>query len=82
MGSGGGSSHQATTGGETRFIALFWQKKSSFIFNTHAKRRSRRYKPHLPNVIRHARGRKVKKVTLFADHAPCHKTKNAKRFIG
>ena len=27
------------------------------------------------------RGTDVKKVILFVDHAPCHKTKNVRRFI-
>jgi len=64
------------------FITLFWpKKKNRLVFNTYAKRRSREYKLHLSNVLQHARRRGAKKVILFADHAPCHKTKNVKRFI-
>jgi DDE superfamily endonuclease len=64
------------------FITLFWPKRrNGFIFNTYAKRRSREYKLHLSNLIQHAKRRGAKKVILFADHAPCHKTKNVKRFI-
>jgi hypothetical protein len=65
------------------FITLFWPKRKSngFIFNTYAKRRSREYKLHLSNLLQHARRRGAKKVILFADHAPCHKTKNVETFI-
>jgi hypothetical protein len=64
------------------FITLLWPKRrKGLVFNTYPKRRSREYKLHLSNVIQHARRRRAKKVILFADHAPCHKTKNVKRFI-
>jgi transposase len=63
------------------FITLFWPKKSGFIFNTYAKRRSREYKLHLSNLIQHARRQGAKRVILFVDHAPCHKTRNVKRFV-
>jgi hypothetical protein len=64
------------------FVTLFWPKRDGFLFNTYPKRRSREYKLHLSNVLQHAKRRRAKKVILFADHAPCHKTKNVKRFIG
>ena len=64
------------------FITLVWPKKrNGFIFNTYPKRRSREYKLHLSNLLQYAKRRRAKKVILLADHAPCHKTKNAKRFI-
>lgn len=64
------------------FITLLWpRKRSGLIFNTYAKRRSREYKLHLSNVLQHAKRRGAKKVILFADHAPCHKTKKVRRFI-
>jgi len=64
------------------FITLFWPKrKSGLVYNTYAKRRSREYKLHLSNLLQHAKRRGAKRVVLFADHAPCHKTKNVKRFI-
>lgn len=63
------------------FVTLFWPKKSGFIFNTYAKRRSREYKLHLSNLLQYAKRRRAKRVILFADHAPCHKTKNVKKFI-
>lgn len=64
------------------FITLLWPKRrNGLVFNTYAKRTSREYKLHLSNVIQHGRRRGAKKVILFADHAPCHKTKNVKRFI-
>jgi len=64
------------------FITLFWpKKKNGFVFNTYAKRRSREYKLHLSNILQHAKRRGAKKVILFADHAPCHKTKNVKKYI-
>jgi transposase len=65
------------------FVTLFWpkKKKNGFVFNTYAKRTSREYKLHLSNVLQHAKRRGAKRVILFADHAPCHKTKNVKRFI-
>jgi transposase len=61
------------------FVTLFWP--NAFVFNTYAKRGSREYKLHLSNVLQHARRRGAKRVILFADHAPCHKTKNVKRFV-
>jgi len=65
------------------FITLLWPKKrkNGFIFNTYAKRRTREFKLHLSNLLQHAKRRGAKKVILFADHAPCHKTKNARKFI-
>lgn len=64
------------------FITLLWPKrKNGFIFNTYAKRRSRECKLHLSNLLQHAKRRGAKRVILFADHAPCHKTKNVKRFV-
>ena len=64
------------------FITLFWpKKKNGLVFNTYAKRRSREYKLHLSNLLQYAKRRDAKKVILFADHAPCHKTKNVKKFI-
>lgn len=64
------------------FITLFWPKKrNGFVFNTYAKRTSREYKLHLSNLLQHARRREAKKVILFVDHAPCHKTKNVKKFV-
>lgn len=62
------------------FITLFWPKKR-FIFNTFEKRRSREFKLHLSNILQYARRHHIKKVILFLDHAPCHKTKNVKKFI-
>jgi deoxycytidylate deaminase len=63
------------------FVTLFWPKKNGFVWNKFAKRRSREYKLHLMNVIQHAKRRGAKKVILFMDHAPCHKTKNVRKFI-
>lgn len=64
------------------FVTLFWPKRrNGFIFNTYPKRRSREYKLHLSNLLAHAGRRRAKRVILFADHAPCHKTKTVKRFI-
>jgi len=62
------------------FITLFWPKKR-FIFNTFEKRRSREFKLHLSNILQYARRYHIKKVILFLDHAPCHKTKTVKRLI-
>lgn len=62
------------------FITLFWPKKR-FIFNTFEKRRSREFKLHLSNILHYARRHHIKKIILFLDHAPCHKTKTVKRFI-
>jgi len=64
------------------FITLFWPKRrDGLVFNTYPKRRSREYKLHLSNLLEHAKRRGAKRVILFADHAPCHKTKNVKKFI-
>ena len=64
------------------FITLFWPKRrNGLVFNTYAKRRSREYKLHLSNLLQHAKRRRAKRVILFADHAPCHKTKNVERFV-
>ena len=63
------------------FITLFWPKKNGFIWNRFSKRRSREYKRHLSNLLQHAKRRRVRRIILFADHAPCHKTENVKRFI-
>ena len=64
------------------FVTLLWpRRRNGLVFNTYAKRRSREYKLHLSNLLQHAKRRRAKRVILFADHAPCHKTKNVKRFI-
>jgi hypothetical protein len=64
------------------FITLFWPKRrNGLTFNCYAKRRSREYKLHLSNVLQHAKRRGAKRIILFVDHAPCHKTKEVKRFI-
>ena len=64
------------------FVTLFWPKKrNGFIFNTFEKRRSREFKLHLSNILQYARRHHIKKVILFLDHAPCHKTKNVNRFV-
>lgn len=71
------------------FVTLFWPKKKKkigrkrnwFVFNTYAKRRSREFKLHLSNVMQYASRRGARKVILFVDHAPCHKTGNVKKFI-
>ena len=65
------------------FVTLLWPKRSrnGFIFNTYAKRRSKEYKLHLSNLLQHAKRRGAKRVILFVDHSPCHKTKKVERFI-
>jgi hypothetical protein len=64
------------------FITLLWpERKNGLIFNTYARRRSREFKHHLSNVLAHAKRLGAKKIILFVDHAPCHKTPNSKRFI-
>ncbi|MDG7024688.1 MAG: transposase [Nitrososphaerota archaeon] len=63
------------------FVTLFWPKKRGFVWNRFKKRRSREFKLHLSNLVQYAKRHGVKKVILFADHAPCHKTKNVRRFI-
>ena len=62
------------------FITLLWPKKR-FILNTYEKRRSREFKLHLSNILQYARRHHIKKIILFLDHAPCHKTKTVKNFI-
>jgi len=63
------------------FVTLLWPKKYGFVWNRFEKRRSREFKLHLSNVLQHAKRQGVKKLILFIDHAPCHKTKNVRRFI-
>jgi DDE superfamily endonuclease len=63
------------------FVTLLWPKRYGFVWNRFEKRRSREFKLHLSNLIQHAERRGAKRVILFMDHAPCHKTKNARRFI-
>ncbi len=63
------------------FVTLLWPKKQGFVWNRFKKRRSREFKLHLSNILQYAKRHRVKRVILFADHAPCHKTKNVKRFI-
>ena len=66
---------------ENVFVTLFWPKKHGFVWNRFQKRRSREFKRHLSNLLQYAKRHRVKRVILFADHAPCHKTKNVRRFI-
>ena len=70
----------ATTRGRRLRDALL-AKKYGFVWNKFQKRRSREYKLRLTNVIQHAKRRGAKKVILFMDHAPCHKTKNVRKII-
>ena len=62
------------------FVTLFWPKKYGFVWNRFEKR-SREFKLHLSNVLQHAKRHGTKKVILFMDHAPSHKTKNVRSFI-
>jgi hypothetical protein len=63
------------------FITLFWPKKLGYIWNKFERRRSREFKLHLSNLIQHAKRHSIKRILLFIDHAPCHKTKTVKRLI-
>jgi hypothetical protein len=63
------------------FVTLLWPKKYGFVWNRFGKRRSREFKLHLSNVLQHAKRHGAKRVILFLDHAPCHKTKNVRGFI-
>ena len=63
------------------FITLLWPKREGLVFNTYAKRRSGEFKRHLSNLLQCGRRHGVKRIILFVDHAPCHKTRNVKRFI-
>jgi hypothetical protein len=63
------------------FVTLLWPKKQGFVWNRFQKRRSREFKRHLSNLLQYAKRHRAKRVVLFVDHAPCHKTKNVKRFI-
>lgn len=81
-----GKQRQVRTPGRNKrrnvFVTLVWPKrKNGFIFNTYTRRRSREFKHHLSSLIRYAERHGARKVILFADHAPCHKTKNVKKFI-
>jgi hypothetical protein len=80
-----GSQERVLTPGYNRrrnvFVTLFWPKKQGFVWNRFQKRRSREFKRHLSNLLQYAKRHRVKRVILFADHAPCHKTKNVRRFI-
>ena len=64
------------------FVTLLWPKRNrkEFIFNAYA-RRSKEYKLHLSNLLQHAKRGRAKRVILFVDHAPCHKTNKVERFI-
>lgn len=63
------------------FVTLFWPPKYGFIFNRYEKRRSGEFIAHLSNLIQHAKRHGVKRITLFVDYAPCHKTKKVRTFI-
>ncbi len=63
------------------FVTLFWPKKYGFVFNKFRKRRSREFKLHLSNVLQHAKRHGVKRIILFMDQAPCHKTSNVRRYM-
>lgn len=63
------------------FVTLFWPKKYGFVWNKFKKRRSREFKLHIANVFQHARRHSIKRIILFIDHAPCHKTETSKRFV-
>ena len=63
------------------FITLFWPIKYGFIFNRYEKRRSREFKRHLTNLIEYAKRHGMRKIILFVDYAPCHRTANVRKFI-
>jgi hypothetical protein len=63
------------------FITLFWPKKYGFVWNRFKRRRSREFRKHVSNVFQHAKRHGTKKLVLFMDHAPCHKTQASRRLI-
>jgi hypothetical protein len=63
------------------FVTLFWPVRYGFVFNRYEKRRSREFKRHLANLIGYAERHGMRKIILFVDYAPCHKTANVRRFI-
>jgi hypothetical protein len=52
-----------------------------FLVSSYAKRGTGEFKLHLSNLTQYAKRRGARMVMLFVDHAPCHKTKKAEKFI-
>ena len=80
-----GTQERVLTPGRNRrrnvFVTLFWPKRHGFVWNRFSRRKSREYKLHLSNILQYARRHGMNRIILFADHAPCHKTKNVRKFI-
>lgn len=61
------------------FVTLFWPSKK-IIWNVFRRRRNIEFRQHLSHVLAYARRHKLKKIVMFVDHAPYHKTGEVKKF--
>lgn len=62
------------------FITLFWPGKR-IIWNCFKRRRNIEFRKHLSNIAAYAKRQRLKRVILFIDHAPAHKTEEVKKFF-
>ena len=62
------------------FITLFWPTKN-IVWNCFKRRRNIEFRKHLSNIAAYAERQKLKKVIVFIDHAPAHKTDEVERFL-
>lgn len=61
------------------FVTLIWPSKK-IVWDVFKRRRNIEFRRHLSHVIAYAKRHGVKKVILFVDHAPYHKTSEVKKF--
>jgi hypothetical protein len=78
----GESSRRVTTGGGMH-SSRSCGRRSTVSYSTRTGRGGAESssKQHLSNIIQYGKRHAAKKIILFIDHAPCHKTKKVNRFI-
>jgi hypothetical protein len=65
------------------FITLLWPERKSGLFSTPTPEEEARSSSIICRTCSrmHAKTLAAKKLVIFVDHAPCHKTPNVKRFV-
>lgn len=79
-----GQQREVPTPGRNRrtnlFITMLWPSKR-VIYNAYKRRRSREFKGHLTNLLRHMERRGLKRLILIMDNATIHRSGETMRFL-
>ena len=62
------------------FITMLWPSKR-VIYNVYKRRRSREFKGHLTNLLRHMKRHRLKRLILIMDNATIHRSEETMQFL-